>query len=499
MRWGLTITELSHPARHKTAVVKNLVGAALFFAFVSFLAPSQARDGSLQLSDVQFVQFLLVWTGDYSGIVDGIAGPQTRAAMEAFFARRFRLRPEAVADEHIQVLLEDAATAIAKSGFSLRRDSELDVTFGVPEALVQPTVSTDARRRLFRSQDRTLELEVAYLSNRYVSLDQLYRRLTTISGRTVSYSRFQPSWFVLAGNDGGRRFYARYHRRGADIRGFSVSYSAERAVQFEPIVVAMSNVFRPSATASDPLITFLDDLHRPDDQTEEHPRISPVPEQPPAPSQDADKPRADSSGSGFVVDAKGHVLTNAHVVADCVTLVVGVGSAAKLVVADAVNDLALLESTSARKAPALVFRSDSIRLGEEVIAAGFPLHGVLADSINVTLGVVSSLSGPRNDSRFIQTTAPIQPGNSGGPLIDRGGKVVGVVTSKLDAVIALERGGFIPEGVNFAIRHDTIRSFLDANRVDYRADIRGTDRQSIEDIADSLRRSVIPIECRAGS
>ena len=73
-----------------------------------------------------------------------------------------------------------------------------------------------------------------------------------------------------------------------------------------------------------------------------------------------------------------------------------------------------------------------VRAGDTAIAMGFPLTGLLADTANVTVGNVSALGGPNNDSRFVQITTPIQPGNSGGGLFDANGGIIGVVQSTLD-------------------------------------------------------------------
>jgi serine protease Do len=460
----------------------------LFATPAVFLTPSAVPAKSLQLGDVEFVQFLLVWTGDYNGIIDGISGPQTQAALTRFFERRFGRPRESATKDQIEALVTDAASAIERAGFTLHRDQQLDVTFGAPEALVQPVPSSDPLRRTYRSPDGGIELEVAYLRNKYASLDKLYRRLETLPGRTVSYSTFRPTWFVISGTDRQHDFYVRYHGHGGDIRGFSISYTPERATELGPAIIAMSNMFRASATATDPLIAFFENMQ----SYEGEPGAATA-----APPKE--EPRGDTSGSGFVIDRDGHVLTNAHVVNQCLEIDVGPSGAATLVAIDQTNDLAVLEAPSTRTAPALVFRSDPVRLGEEVIAAGFPLHGILADSINITPGVVSSLSGPQNDSRYLQTTAAVQPGNSGGPLIDRSGKVVGIVSAKLDAAFALREGNFIPENVNFAIRHDTIKPFLDANRILFTAAPRDPNAKSVEEVAYLVRRSVVSITCRAGS
>jgi hypothetical protein len=111
--------------------------------------------------------------------------------------------------------------------------------------------------------------------------------------------------------------------------------------------------------------------------------------------------------------------------------------------------------------------------------------------------VISSLSGLGNDGRFLQTTAAIQPGNSGGPLVDRNGRVVGIVTSKLGAQAMLEQTGFVPEGVNFAIRHDQVRSFLEANGVIHQVSRVTLEPQSVQGVVEIIQKSIVPIICLA--
>jgi S1-C subfamily serine protease len=82
----------------------------------------------------------------------------------------------------------------------------------------------------------------------------------------------------------------------------------------------------------------------------------------------------------------------------------------------------------------VLFGSTAVHSGDPVIAIGFPFHGLLTSDFTVTTGIISSLAGIFNDTRFLQIGAPIQPGNSGGPLLDTGGTVVGVVAEKLNAL-----------------------------------------------------------------
>ena len=178
-----------------------------------------------------------------------------------------------------------------------------------------------------------------------------------------------------------------------------------------------------------------------------------------------------SSGSGFLVSRDGGIVTNHHVVDGCARVTVGHAGAshdATVRAVDADADLALIEAPPGAGEAATFSESPRARLGEAVTVAGYPLHGLLSREFNVTGGNVSALAGPGGDAKRLQITAPVQQGNSGGPLLDGAGNVIGVVVSKLDAVRAAKLTGDIPQNVNFAIEGALVRGFLDIHGVAYR-------------------------------
>jgi S1-C subfamily serine protease len=206
------------------------------------------------------------------------------------------------------------------------------------------------------------------------------------------------------------------------------------------------------------------------------------------------------SGTGFLINGTGHVITNDHVIKDCVGEVHGnlVGESAmpmRVVSTDESNDLALLQ-TPGKPAGTAVIRSTGVHSGDSIIAIGFPFHGLLTSDFTVTTGIVSSLSGILNDSRFMQISAPVQPGNSGGPLLDTSGHIVGVVTAKLNALKIAKATGSIPENVNFAIKTGALRDFLDNNVVSYRTADSASDFKTSE-IASAARAYTLLISCTA--
>jgi S1-C subfamily serine protease len=208
----------------------------------------------------------------------------------------------------------------------------------------------------------------------------------------------------------------------------------------------------------------------------------------------------DQTGTGFLVSTTGHVVTNQHVVDGCVGDIQGnlTGEAPanlRLVSSDETNDLALLQVPGSFKEVAKI-KDRAVQSGDSVIAIGFPFHGLLTSDFTVTTGIVSSLSGLLNDTRFLQISAAVQPGNSGGPLLASSGDVVGVVAAKLNALKVVRATGSIPENINFAIKTGALRDFLDNSVVPYQISDAKTELKTT-DIARNARAYTLLISCKA--
>ncbi len=126
---------------------------------------------------------------------------------------------------------------------------------------------------------------------------------------------------------------------------------------------------------------------------------------------------------------------------------------------------------------------------------GYPLAEILAQSLNVTQGIVSSMVGPGNDSRLLQISAGVNPGNSGGPLLNDAGQVVGVVSARLNDRVVLEAAGALPATVAFAVRREVILAFLAAQGVQPAYDGRPERLPSTADIAARVGPSIVPLSC----
>ena len=173
------------------------------------------------------------------------------------------------------------------------------------------------------------------------------------------------------------------------------------------------------------------------------------------------------SGSGFFVSSQGHIASNAHVIGFCREVKVyedGEEIFLDILATDMVNDIGLVRGQF-KNTQYLNIKVDGAELGEDIVAFGYPLVDKLSDSVKLTKGIVSSLSGPYNNIALIQIDAALQPGNSGGPVLNMSGQVVGIASSGLAKLKMAKEQQVLPENVNFAVAAPTIATFLKANKI----------------------------------
>ena len=168
------------------------------------------------------------------------------------------------------------------------------------------------------------------------------------------------------------------------------------------------------------------------------------------------------NGSGFLI-AGGYVVTCAHVVKDAQRIVIfynGTDYPASVARQDAANDLAVLKVSGLNTgAPPLL--TTKVKLGTKVFTLGFPLIDLQGEAVKFTDGTISSLSGPHDSPLYYQISVPVQPGNSGGPLFDQNGNLVGIVAARLNTNTTLAVSGDLSQNVNYAIKSNYLAPLLD--------------------------------------
>lgn len=172
-------------------------------------------------------------------------------------------------------------------------------------------------------------------------------------------------------------------------------------------------------------------------------------------------PRGRRGGSGFVVGAR--IATNHHVIDGARRITVyfadGRSAPARVEASDAKRDLAVLVAEGALPR-GLPLAAEEAGMGAEVFTLGFPLTGLMGANAKLSTGIVSSRTGLRDDPHSYQVSVPVQAGNSGGPLLNGRGEVVGVITSKLAADQVYRSTGDLPQNVNYAVKAEGLRALL---------------------------------------
>jgi TPR repeat protein len=174
--------------------------------------------------------------------------------------------------------------------------------------------------------------------------------------------------------------------------------------------------------------------------------------------------RPESSGTGFFITEDGYLITNEHVAGSeaQVHLVTREGLiSAKVVKVDAANDLALLKAEG-KFAALPVAASRTMKLRSTVATVGFPNIGLQEFAPKFARREIGSLSGPQADDRYFQISVPVQPGNSGGALVDKRGNVVGVLSAMLSMKAALATSGAFPQNVSYAVKSSFLLYFLES-------------------------------------
>jgi S1-C subfamily serine protease len=181
----------------------------------------------------------------------------------------------------------------------------------------------------------------------------------------------------------------------------------------------------------------------------------------------------ESTGSGILLSKNGIIITNHHIVEDANIISVEIPTNniikyAKVILSDKNNDVAVLElidfqydSIYSQNLPFTFADIKKTKLGQNVFTVGYPLGELLGNTPRVSNGIINSLFGVQDDPRLLQISNPLQPGNSGSPLFNEDGEILGLVVASLDAKYFYDNLGIIPQNVNFAIKNTFIKNLLE--------------------------------------
>jgi serine protease Do len=420
---------------------------------------------ALDLARKAKISLGLIATGDFDGLT--VLGYTKRLynGIVAFQKREGLRADGTLSDREIDLLVKRYQEFASQFGVRTVANPVSGASALVPSELFSKTTQTKQGVDLTRD-DGKMSIGLFAIPTSETSFDQLYESFSkgdTAADKFVSYKTKRQNYFVVSGIDKGQQFYVFMNETPAESTGFLIFYDSSLLAVGQKTAVLMANSFTvgdPAGSVDEP-------------QTENPPEVAVAPPdtggvQPP-PEGGGGQPTApptSSTGTGFRITEAGHVLTNFHVAGQCKSIrlhrIGEVPIDASLVARDEVNDLAVVKAVSALPGAIAKFSPKGrVRAGSEIVVFGFPLTGLLADSGNFTTGNITSMAGMGNDSRLYQISAPVQPGNSGGPVLDRHGGIVAVVVSKLNAMGVANKTGDVPQNVNFAIKSNVALGFLD--------------------------------------
>lgn len=411
-------------------------------------APAAAQTHAQQAEHVRRLQYLLLWSGDYLGQLDGRPGALLSDALRSYQRKAGFRRADTVDAAQLRHLAELAQRAMRQLDYRYETDADGGGRVALPRTLLTQRSATGAGT-LYRAKDNNLELETVRQSNETPTFLELYRSSARVfDADSLITNIFGGDSFIISGQAGDQIHSMRFEERGNEIRGIKIRLRRDADPKYAWLAKAMLQDFAPfGETTPIGLPPSLQEIR--------------MALRPPS---DPDR-FSNSSGSGFVVSTNGHVMTNAHVVLLCDEIRVGDNKTAKLIAVGGGDDLALLQVPDLGAQRVADFATAEVLLGEDVAVFGYPLRPILAAQLNMTTGIVSSLRGLGGDPGYIQISASVQPGNSGGPVVDLKGRVIGIATSVLNTARSTHRPDGTHAPINFAIRHERMVRFLRAQGI----------------------------------
>jgi S1-C subfamily serine protease len=455
-----------------------LIIFSLLGGFCSTSADAQTR--AQQEQHVRRLQYLLLWTGDYLGQLDGRPGALLSHAIRSYQRKAGFRGGEALDSVQLRYLRELAGRLIRQFDYGHEPDADGGGYVALPRAILKHRSAEDMGAR-YHTADNSLELETVRNSSDAPTLLELYRSaLRAFDADSLTINIFGGDYFIMSGHVGDIVHSVRFEERGHEIKGIKIRFRRDSDPRYPPLAKAMLQDYAPfgdpAAIGAPPALSEVGLAMRASLETER---------------------TSKSSGSGFIVSTRGHVLTNAHVVLSCDDIRVGKNRTARLVAVQNGEDLALLQVPDLGAERVAEFAKSEVLLGEDVAVFGYPLRPILAEQLNMTTGIVSSLRGLSGDPSFIQISASVQPGDSGGPVVDFKGRVVGIATGVLNTARAARRPESTHTPLNFAIRHERMLRFLRSQGIEPKV-TSNTHILTKTKLATQASTYTLPITCERG-
>jgi hypothetical protein len=408
----------------------------------------------------RLLQAALAAAGDYRGSLDGVWGAVSQGAIDGYAGREFE---SPSLNLHAAALVLAFQEEVERNGWDFHHGPELGISLAMPLALLGPPETEDGGLRWWRETG-----QLTVLLHRFGAYETMTWHDAAAAANTepaALYTLRNEDLLVTGGSlYDGRIFYTRSDRVAGAWATVYLAGAPEEAALVNLIGASIGpGLPQPWELPGEGRLAWIvaeTSAFLADAELDAPPPLPlPVAAPPRAATTERGPEEAAASGTGFYVAAR-TLVTAEHVVRGCARLLLGGGGELALIAADPELDVAVLAAPA--PVPAWLALSDGagVRLGQRLHAAGFPYYSIAGTSLHLTGGNVSSLAGVDDDRRFFSFSAPVQPGNSGGPLIGPSGAVLGVTVARLSESYIAETTGSLPQNVNYALRHGEIDAFL---------------------------------------
>jgi serine protease Do len=474
-----------------TAALRRLFAGSTFyfcltlnvFAIDTLDFGKEFNADSLTKSEIAFLQAGLALFADYDGKLDGVWNPKSQAAMEKYFETANA--PGPILNWVAVYLAFDTDAEFWSKGWASHYLSSNDLT------LLLPFKNLDTNIKKQTISDNNSSLEIQFFKGKKSGVDKYHTRKAKRRLTNKETARDEFLWTTIATFD-DRHAFIRSERLEENRWATIAIYANEEDLR--PFRMVVGSIIRgnqkPIAAsdrfekAIDHLVLKLERVNQAEERSGEtvigiDQEASPTNEYLPA-------------GTVFAVSSDGYLATSFSAVEECKQLQVE-KHAADLIATDQQFDLALIRVPGLVIENPATFASAPVELNSDVTVAGYPLSGLLG-GLNMTRGAVSSLKGVAGDGINVQISAPIQPGDAGGPVVNSRGAIVGVVGGKLNAKKVAELTGDIPQNINFAIRGQITQLFLFQNGITPLKSKQEDDLNS-EEIATLLSQYTYRLDC----
>jgi hypothetical protein len=386
--------------------------------------PGRDLNAGLSLADRVLIQLDLAWTGFYNGLINGELNDKTIAAVKAFQKDHKFKDSGALAPPERALLGSLSKEKQDQVGWRMVEDKTTGAQVGLPTRQVPNSGPGQSGSRWFSAQGQ-IQVETFRMSGPGTSLADIFdQQKKQPAGRRIEVNLLRPDFFILSGIQGLKKFYVRAEIRDAEVRGMTLLYDQATEGIMDPVAVVMSSAFAPFAGSG--LFVLAGSPAR----------------------------RKVEYGSGIIVTAAGHILSDRRLTEGCNVIgVAGLGNADRMA-EDQENDLVLLRVFGAPDLNPAALVHEGAR-GPDLTLVG------ITDPQAQGGGKAVSTVGARLDGESIAPAPPL--GFDGAAAIDGQGRLFGMVALKDSAVANL--GSTAPPGRASIVPVQTLRKFLDAQDV----------------------------------